>query len=108
MTSLFGPVIACHHWISVTACAGEPANASAVVTAAAAPNCRRAIKNLPLGRHRRWLRLAAPDDGEMTLETAGIVGGKGRRREAGNWWGLWRMHVISSAPGRRALSVSAC
>src|SRR5262249_35867462 len=82
MTSLFGPVIACHHWISVTACAGDAANASAVVIAAAAPNCRRAIKNLPLGR-RRLLRLAAPDDGQMTLETARIVGekpGKGSRK----------------------------
>ena len=44
LLALFAPVIACHHWISVTASAGEAVMPTAIATAAAAPKCRRAIK----------------------------------------------------------------
>jgi hypothetical protein len=41
---LLAPVIACHHWISVTASAGEADIPTVSATAAAAPKYRRAIK----------------------------------------------------------------
>jgi hypothetical protein len=43
---LLAPVIACHHWISVTANAGD-ANASVAAATAAAPNRRKIIKAPP-------------------------------------------------------------
>jgi hypothetical protein len=65
-TSLFGPVIACHHWISVTALAGDAAKASVTAVAAAAPKFRKAIKTPPVGPPFRWSRVSAPDDVQMT------------------------------------------
>jgi hypothetical protein len=50
MTSLLAPVIACHHWISVTAKAGEADMPTVIANAAAAPKCRRAIKKTSLAR----------------------------------------------------------
>jgi hypothetical protein len=40
--------MACHHWISVTALAGDAAKTSVIAVAAAVPNCRKIIKTLPL------------------------------------------------------------
>src|ERR1700754_3121240 len=52
--SLLPPVMACHHWISITAYAGvTAASASATTPAKAAPNCRSFIKFLPL--HHRFV-----------------------------------------------------
>src|SRR5262249_20396488 len=88
MTSLLAPVIACHHWISVTASAGEAPNASVVATSAAAPNCRKAIKTLPLDRHSDSRAVSAPDDVHMTVsgrDGTGQAGAKGspNREEGG-------------------------
>src|SRR5581483_161238 len=75
-TSLFGPVIACHHWISVTAFAGDAAKASVTAVAAAAPNSRKAIKTPPVGPPFRLGALSAPDDVQMTVIAARSYGGR--------------------------------
>src|SRR5580700_7088990 len=76
--------MACHHWISVTACAGEAAKASVTAVAAAAPKYRKVIKPLPLTVIPMFCAVSAPDDVHMTPKPAlGMVRGKvdARKRE---------------------------
>jgi hypothetical protein len=57
--------MACHHWISVTAKAGDAANASDTTPAAAAVNPRKAIKPPPIDRPLGALSVV--NDAQMTL-----------------------------------------